>query len=69
LLGVVAPSRVSTYAYVNPVVAVVLGTLVAGEALTPRMLFAMALILGAVVVATLAKPRDDAGVIRRIEKE
>jgi drug/metabolite transporter (DMT)-like permease len=69
LLGVVAPSRVSTYAYVNPVVAVLLGTLVAGEALTLRMLLAMALILGAVVVATLAKPRDDAGVIRRIEKE
>jgi drug/metabolite transporter (DMT)-like permease len=69
LLGVVAPSRVSTYAYVNPVVAVLLGTLVAGEALTLRMLLAMALILGAVVVATLAKPRDGTGVIRRIEKE
>lgn len=65
LLGVVAAARVSTYAYVNPVVAVLLGTLVAGEALTSRMMFAMALILGAVVVATLAGPAGGTSLIRR----
>jgi len=34
LLGTTPVSKVSTYAYVNPVVAVVLGSLVAGEAVT-----------------------------------
>ena len=67
LLGVVAPSRVSTYAYVNPVVAVLLGTLVAGEALTARMLVAIALILGAVVVATVVGPARGKDVVRKTE--
>jgi drug/metabolite transporter (DMT)-like permease len=40
---------VGTYAYVNPVVAVVLGWLVLHEQVTTRMLAAMAMILGAVV--------------------
>jgi drug/metabolite transporter (DMT)-like permease len=35
LLGVAPVSKVSTYAYVNPVVAVVLGALIAGEAIGP----------------------------------
>ena len=67
LLGVVAPSRVSTYAYVNPVVAVLLGTLVAGEALTARMLVAIALIIGAVVVATVVGPARGKVVVRKTE--
>ena len=40
---------VGTYAYVNPVVAVLLGWLVLREPITGRMLAAMALILGAVL--------------------
>jgi drug/metabolite transporter (DMT)-like permease len=40
---------VGTYAYVNPVVAVILGWLVLHEQVTGRMLAAMAMILGAVV--------------------
>ena len=40
---------VGTYAYVNPVIAVVLGWLLLDEAVTSRTLVAMALILGAVV--------------------
>jgi drug/metabolite transporter (DMT)-like permease len=51
----VVPSRVATHAYVNPVVAVVLGWAVAGEALTGRMLVAAALIVGAVVLITSAQ--------------
>lgn len=50
LLTVTTPARVSTYAYVNPVVAVLLGWLVAGETLTPRMLLASAVIIGAVAL-------------------
>jgi drug/metabolite transporter (DMT)-like permease len=52
LLGVVAPARVATYAYVNPIVAVLLGALMAGEPLTPRTLLAAAVIVGGVVAIT-----------------
>ena len=41
-------SVVATYAYVNPVVAVLLGTLVLGEVVTPSMLIGAAIILAAV---------------------
>lgn len=53
LLGATTPAKASTYAYVNPVVAVFLGWAVAGEPLTPRMLVAAAIILGAVALITL----------------
>jgi drug/metabolite transporter (DMT)-like permease len=48
LLGATTPARVSTYAYVNPVVAVFLGWAIAGETLTPRILIAAVVIVGAV---------------------
>ena len=41
---------VATHTYVNPVIAVLLGWLLAGEPLTPQMLGATALILAAVVL-------------------
>lgn len=50
LLRVEPTSRVSTYAYVNPVVAVALGWLVAGEALTRQTLVAAAIIVAAVML-------------------
>ncbi|HNV75491.1 MAG TPA: EamA family transporter [Gemmatimonadaceae bacterium] len=50
LLTVSTPARVSTYAYVNPVVAVLLGWAFAGEVLTPRMMVASAVIVGAVAL-------------------
>jgi drug/metabolite transporter (DMT)-like permease len=50
LLGATTPARVSTYAYVNPVVAVLLGWAVAGEAITPRILIAAVVIVGAVAL-------------------
>jgi drug/metabolite transporter (DMT)-like permease len=45
---------VGTYAYVNPVVAVLLGWLILHEAITARTIGAMALILGAVLMIQLA---------------
>lgn len=51
-----SPSRVSTYAFVNPAVAVLLGWLLAGEPLTGRTLGAGALILAAVVLIVLRRP-------------
>lgn len=48
LLRVAPPARVSTYAYVNPVIAVFLGWVIGGENLTPRILLAAAVIVFAV---------------------
>ena len=45
---------VGTYAYVNPVVAVLLGWLILREAITARTIGAMVLILGAVLMIQLA---------------
>ncbi len=45
----------STYAYVNPVVAVFLGWALAGEAITARMVAAAAVIVTSVVLITLAR--------------
>jgi drug/metabolite transporter (DMT)-like permease len=54
----VAPlSRVSTYAYVNPVVAVILGSLILGESLTPRTVVAAGVITLAVVLIVTARGR------------
>lgn len=61
LLRVSAPSRVATHAYVNPVVAVVLGWAVAGEALTARMLVAAGFIIAAVVLITSGQQRVTIG--------
>jgi drug/metabolite transporter (DMT)-like permease len=56
LLRASTPARVSTYAYVNPVIAVLLGWLLAGETLTARTLVAAGVILAAVVVITRRRP-------------
>jgi drug/metabolite transporter (DMT)-like permease len=53
LLRVSTPARVSTYAYVNPVVAVLLGWAIAGEELTLRMGFAAIVIVTGVALITL----------------
>ncbi len=52
LLGVVQPAHVATYAYVNPIVAVLLGWAIAGETITSRTLVAAAIIVGAVALIT-----------------
>ena len=53
LLGVTSAARASTYAFVNPVVAVLLGAAFASEAITPRVLGAGAIIVVAVALITL----------------
>lgn len=52
LLRNVSPAKVATYAYVNPVVAVILGWAIAGEPLTLRMVIAAAIILMSVLFIT-----------------
>jgi drug/metabolite transporter (DMT)-like permease len=54
LLQVSTPAKVSTYAYVNPVVAVLLGWAFAGEQITARTLAAAAVILAGVAIITMA---------------
>ncbi len=49
------PAKVATYAYVNPIVAVLLGTLFAGETVTMRTLIAGALIIGSVALVITAQ--------------
>ena len=58
LLRQTTPARVSTYAYVNPVVAMLLGWALAGEPLTARTLLAAAVIVGGVVLITRSKVRS-----------
>jgi drug/metabolite transporter (DMT)-like permease len=51
------PARVSTYAYVNPIVAVFLGWLLLHEPIGPRTLVAAIIIVAAVAVITTEKSR------------
>lgn len=55
LLHHVRPALVSSYAYVNPAIAVALGAWLAGERFTAHDLGAMAVILAGVVTITLAR--------------
>jgi drug/metabolite transporter (DMT)-like permease len=59
LLAKVRPALATSYAYVNPVVAVVLGALFAGEHVSPIAVVALALILGGVaIVAAQRTPSE-----------
>jgi drug/metabolite transporter (DMT)-like permease len=57
LLHHVSPTAASTYAFVNPVVAVALGALVLGEVLNPLSIVAAALIVGAVALLLVGQSR------------
>jgi drug/metabolite transporter (DMT)-like permease len=50
LLGHCSPAKVSTYAYVNPIIATFLGWLILHEPLTPTIGFAALIILGGVLM-------------------
>lgn len=52
LLRHVQPSIVSTYAYVNPIIAVILGWMIADEELGPRIVLAAVIIVAAVALIT-----------------
>lgn len=57
LLSVRPATQVSTHAYVNPVVAILLGVLFAGESLSPVQLLGLAVILTSILLINLAKYR------------
>ncbi len=49
---------VSTYAYVNPVVAILLGWGIAGESLTAQMVIAAAVIIASVALITANQNKE-----------
>jgi drug/metabolite transporter (DMT)-like permease len=52
-----SPTKVGTYAYVNPVVAVIVGYFLGGEALDARIVLGAAFVLVSVVVITTSKAK------------
>ena len=63
LVGAVGPWKAATYAYVNPIIAVILGWLVANEPLGPQTIVAAAIILaGVAVITTTAQAAPTEGV-------
>ena len=60
LLGAVSPAKAATYAYVNPVIAVVLGWAFAHEDLSFRVILAASVILAGVATITVASGRGPA---------
>ena len=58
LLKNARPSMVATYAYVNPVIAVLLGWLIAGESMTGQMLIGAGIVVGSVVLITSQNSED-----------
>jgi drug/metabolite transporter (DMT)-like permease len=60
LLRVCTPAAVATYAYVNPIIAMLLGWLIAGEEFGPRMIVAAAIILSGVALINRASGRPAA---------
>lgn len=71
LLQVSTPAKVSTYAYVNPVVAVFLGWALLGETITPLTLAASAIIVAGVAIITYfnTRPQPKATTVKTPEKE
>ena len=55
-----SPTRVGTYAYVNPVVAVLVGYFLGGEALGPRTILGTLFVLISVAVITTTRAREPA---------
>ena len=55
LLDKVSPARLGTYAYVNPIVAVLLGWAIAGEKLSVRTGVAAAIVICGVALITTAR--------------
>jgi drug/metabolite transporter (DMT)-like permease len=53
LMKVCPPAKVATYAYVNPVIAVMLGWLLLREPITPRTLVAAAVIIAGVIIINI----------------
>jgi drug/metabolite transporter (DMT)-like permease len=56
------PAIVATYAYVNPVIAVILGWLILGEGFTGQMLLGAGVVVGSVALIT-SQGKEDSGIV------
>lgn len=55
MLKALPAAKAGTYAYINPVVAVILGAIILNEIITPQNIIAAAIILGGVVLVQISK--------------
>ena len=69
LLQVRPATQVSTYAYVNPVVAVLLGVLFAGESMTWLQVSGLTIVLLSVLLINIARYRQDRGATPKTVKK
>lgn len=63
LLRSVSPARVSTYAYINPMIALLLGWAFAGEQMTPQIFIAAGVIIAAVILIITSKSKSTAVIV------
>jgi drug/metabolite transporter (DMT)-like permease len=59
LLTRVSPVLVATHAYTNPIIAVLLGALIAGEHVTPRIVLASIAVIGAILLIRRDRAQTD----------
>jgi drug/metabolite transporter (DMT)-like permease len=67
ILGHAPTAKVSTYAYVNPVVAIFLGWLVLGETVDRFMLAGSAIVIASVILVTSASVREKSETLAAVE--
>ena len=67
LLKNAQPAMVATYAYVNPIVAVFLGWMIAGESFTGQMLIGAGVIVGSVMLITSQDNNKDEAESKSVE--
>ncbi|HKF03773.1 MAG TPA: EamA family transporter [Candidatus Sulfotelmatobacter sp.] len=64
-----SPTKVGTYAYVNPIVAVIVGYLLGGEALGARTVLGTLLVLASILVITITPRRKSAPEISHVQAQ
>jgi drug/metabolite transporter (DMT)-like permease len=67
ILGHAPTAKVSTYAYVNPVVAMFLGWLVLGETIDRFMLAGSVIVIASVILVTSASVRKKSEILAPVE--
>lgn len=61
-----SPTKVGTYAYVNPIVAVIVGYLLGGESIGPRTIVGTLLVLASILVITITPKKESTPVISEL---
>jgi drug/metabolite transporter (DMT)-like permease len=63
-----SPTKVGTYAYVNPVVAVAIGYFLGGESVGPRTLMGTFMVLVSVIVITTTRSKQAATILKTVRE-